>query len=84
VVEKVALEQVSSEYFGSPDNCHPIKCSILNSRGCPDRPTYQVDSALNHPKKIKKTAFFVVLLISPCRVLIISLLFSNPLNVYET
>jgi hypothetical protein len=64
VVEKVALEQVFSEYFGFP--CQSSFHRLLHnhhhlSSGAgtigQQWPSYQVDSVSPHPEKLKKTCF---------------------------
>jgi hypothetical protein len=59
VVDKVALGQVFSKYFGSPANSHSTDYStlIIYHPGLVQAkqwPTYQVDSVSPHPKKLKK------------------------------
>jgi hypothetical protein len=58
VVDKVALGQVFSEYFGTPANLHSINCStitIIYPLGLVQEdtqwPQYQVDSVSLHEKK---------------------------------
>jgi hypothetical protein len=60
VVDKLALGQVFSEYFGFP--CQPSFHQLLHNHHLPSGagtigqqwPTYQVDSASPHPEKLKK------------------------------
>jgi hypothetical protein len=60
VVDKMALEQIFSEYFGFP--CQPPLHRLLHNHhrssgaGTIEKewPTYQVDSVSPHPEKLKK------------------------------
>jgi hypothetical protein len=64
VVDKVALEQVCSEYFGFPSNSHSTDCFtliiiiiIIWYPGLVQQakywPTYRMDSVSPQPKKVK-------------------------------
>jgi hypothetical protein len=67
VVDKVALGQVFSEYFGFPcqSSFHRLLYNHHQSSGAgtigQEWPTYQVDSVSPHPEKLKKNSFLIML-----------------------
>jgi hypothetical protein len=74
VVDKVALGQGFSEYFGFP--CHSSFHQLLHNHHLSSRagtigqewPTYQVDSVSPHPEKLKKENYVTTLFqqMRPC------------------